>query len=56
MLKKLKIDKTKKFGKADLLLLAEKLNEVVDALNKAGDKDAAEKKPAATRKTGNAKG
>ena len=59
MIKKLKLDKNKSFDQKALFALAEKLNEVIDAVNKdakEGDGNAVSKKTAAANKAGNAKG
>lgn len=59
MIKKLKLDKNKSFDQKALFALAEKLNELVDAVNKVqkeGEANAVPKKAAPANKAGNAKG
>lgn len=59
MIKKLKLDKNKSFDQKALFALAEKLNELVDAVNKVqkeGESNAVSKKTTSTNKAGNAKG
>ena len=59
MIKKLKLDKNKSFDQHALFALAEKLNEVIDIVNKdakEGEANAVPKKTTPANKAGNAKG